>query len=84
MQENFAYGIRNPGLWNPEQSKEWNLESKFHWKDWNPESMEWDPESKNCLAFAYMGRQYWYVNGELLFFLYLHSTDQEPRFEDLC
>ena len=35
-------------------TKEWNLESKFHWKRLesstrNPESMEWDPESKTVL-----------------------------------
>ena len=36
----------------------WNLESKFHWKRLesstrNPESMEWGPESKNCLVFVF-------------------------------
>ena len=35
-------------------TKEWNLESKFDWKRLesstrNPESMEWDPESKTVL-----------------------------------
>ena len=65
----FACRIRNPGkffLWNPESralesrieikypTKEWNLESKFHWKRLesstrNPESMEWDPESRSVL-----------------------------------
>ena len=35
-------------------TKEWNLESKFHWKRLgsstrNPESMEWNPESKTVL-----------------------------------
>ena len=65
----LACRIRNPGklcLWNPESralesrielkypTKEWNLESKFHWKRLesstrNPESMEWDPESKTVL-----------------------------------
>ena len=55
--------LENFCLWNPESralesktelkypTKEWNLESKFHWKRLefstrNPESMEWNPESK--------------------------------------
>ena len=37
---------------------------------------------QDCLVFANMGRYYWTVNGELLFSLYLPSTDQEPTFED--
>ena len=64
-EKNFAYGIRNPGSWNPEYStrnpkshlsKDWNPESKFygqHWnripRTWNPESTAWNPESKTVL-----------------------------------
>ena len=33
IQHFFAFGIRNPGLWNPESSP------------WNPESNLWNPES---------------------------------------
>ena len=58
IREHFARGIRNPGLWNPEWSSSTpksheGMESRtqFHWKRLesstrNPQSTEWDPESK--------------------------------------
>ena len=41
IRENFAYGIRNPGLWNPEQSSSTPLRNEIQnpsstGKDWNP------------------------------------------------
>ena len=52
--QNRAQVLRNP-------TKKWNPESTFHWKRlesstlWNPESMEWDPESKTVLYFLIWG-----------------------------
>ena len=51
---NTAQGIRNP-------AKEWNLESKSHWQRLesstrNPESMEWNPESKMVLDSLTLGK----------------------------
>ena len=71
IRENFAYGIRNPGLWNPEQSSSAPLRNETQ----NPKKTGIQhPESRiqDCLVFAIAGRQYWTVNGELLFsFIYL-------------
>ena len=57
IRENFAYGFRNPGLWNPEYSKyptkELNLESKFHWK--RLESSTRNPESNTVLYSLTLG-----------------------------
>ena len=47
--EIFAFGIQNPGLWNPESHQ--RLESGIQvplTKD--PESMAWNPESKTALV----------------------------------
>ena len=51
---NTAQEIRNP-------AKEWNLESKSHWQRLesstrNPESMEWNPESKMVLDSLTLGK----------------------------
>ena len=44
--------------------------------------MEWDPESKTVLYSLTWGDTTGLSTGELLFSLYLPSTDQEPTFED--
>ena len=62
VRETLAYGIWNPGLWNPHYSSrnpefptnDWNLESKLHPQrlesgSWNPESVTWNPRSKTVL-----------------------------------
>ena len=51
----FACGIQNPGLWNPEYSSR-NSESKFALQilessTWNEASTAWNPESKVVLDF---------------------------------
>ena len=65
---NFAYGIRNSGLWNPEYSSrfrnhtnDWNPESKFHWQrlessNCTPDSTAWNPESQTVLDILTWGR----------------------------
>ena len=67
----FACRIRDPELWNPNAAQgirnptnDWNPESKFQWKrlesgTWNPQSMEWNLESKDYLGFFSMGRYDW-------------------------
>ena len=47
-------GIQNRAQVLRNRTKEWNPESTFHWKrlessNRNPQSMEWDPESKTAL-----------------------------------
>ena len=63
IQEIFACGIWNSGLWNPEpHCKNWDLESNSHFLEsstQNPESMSWNPESKSRLGFTYT-RHYGY------------------------
>ena len=69
---NFACGIQNPGLWNPEYSsrnpkydfKDWNSESKFHWQrlessTCNLESTASNPISKTVLDSLTWGEK-WY------------------------
>ena len=59
MRDKFARGIQGFGIQNRAQelrnpAKAWNPESTFHWKRLesstrNPQSTEWDPESKTVL-----------------------------------
>ena len=71
--QNTAQGIRNP-------NKEWNLEFKFQWKilessTWNPESMEWDSESKTVLECVPL---IWSGSGSVIWDHLDHGGSNEP------
>ena len=79
IREHFARGIRNPGLWNPEQSSSTpksheGMESRTHVPlkktgIQHPESTIHGMGSRiqDCLLFLNIGRQYQTANGESLF-----------------
>ena len=71
--QNTAQGIRNP-------NKEWNLEFTFQWKilessTWNPESMEWDSESKTVLECVPL---IWSGSGSVIWDHLDHGGSNEP------
>ena len=71
--QNTAQGIRNP-------NKEWNLEFKFQWKilessTRNPESMEWDSESKTVLGCVPL---IWSGSGSVIWDHLDHGRSNEP------
>ena len=69
--ENFAGGTRSPGLWNPESRLRLDPKSsstdRLKSSGWNPESMEWYPESKTVLDSLNLvprGRDFLYSDGD--------------------
>ena len=55
IRKNSAYGIWNPGFWNPEYSSRRNPRSTDeYWNPvWNPESTAWNPESKTVHSLTW-------------------------------
>ena len=71
--QNTAQGIRTP-------NKEWNLEFKLQWKilessTWNPESLEWDSESKTVLECVPL---IWSGSGSVIWDHLDHGGSNEP------